>query len=169
MVLSPILIIGKEVPHRTPATMVRKTAFPFLLNKGLGNGWSPCPSNRQVTSIKHFCSKYQRITYWTPNYIQHNPMIEKGRNPFGKVMQFCRLKGVHLGKPQMATHPPTVPSNYQVWMYGKYTRAPSKTTGLATKPTTKNEFATAADIIRIKKQKMSNTGTSWILTPCSNK
>jgi hypothetical protein len=24
-------------------------------------------------------------------------MIEKGRNPFGKVMQFCRLKGVHLG------------------------------------------------------------------------
>jgi len=30
---------------------------------------------------------------------------------------------------------------------------PSKTTGLATKPTTKNEFACLWDIIRIRKQK----------------
>jgi hypothetical protein len=59
MVLSPILIMGKDVPHKTPANMVKKTAFPFLLNSGLGNGSSPCHSNTQATPIKHFCSVYQ--------------------------------------------------------------------------------------------------------------
>jgi hypothetical protein len=59
IVLSPILMIGKDVPHKMPASIVKKTAFPFWLTSELGNGASPCPFNRQNTTIKHFCLYYQ--------------------------------------------------------------------------------------------------------------
>jgi hypothetical protein len=34
--INPILMTGNEVPHRIPASMVKKTALLFLVNSGLG-------------------------------------------------------------------------------------------------------------------------------------
>ncbi len=35
-------MIGNEVPHNAPASMVKKTALVLVVNSGLrGNGWSP--------------------------------------------------------------------------------------------------------------------------------
>ena len=48
--INPILMIGKEVPHRTPANMVKKTALLFLVNSGLGKPLvSPRFPHRQAT------------------------------------------------------------------------------------------------------------------------
>ena len=40
--VKPILIIGNDVPHRMPASMVRKIALLFLVNNGFDNRSSPC-------------------------------------------------------------------------------------------------------------------------------
>jgi hypothetical protein len=41
---------GNEVPHRTPASMVKKTALLFLVNSGLGKPLvSPRFPHRQAT------------------------------------------------------------------------------------------------------------------------
>jgi len=38
IVFSPILMIGKEVPHNAPAKIVKKTALALLLNNWWGKG-----------------------------------------------------------------------------------------------------------------------------------
>jgi len=38
IVFSPILMIGKEVPHNTPAKIVEKTALALSLNRCWGKG-----------------------------------------------------------------------------------------------------------------------------------
>jgi hypothetical protein len=38
MVLNPIFMIGKEVPHNAPAKIVKKTALVLSLNKCWGKG-----------------------------------------------------------------------------------------------------------------------------------
>jgi hypothetical protein len=41
IVSNPILMIGKEVPHKAPAKIVKNTALALLLNFGMGNRLSP--------------------------------------------------------------------------------------------------------------------------------
>jgi hypothetical protein len=48
MVFNPIFIIGKDVPQRTPAKIVKNTALLLVLNSDLGNRFSSPPLGRQL-------------------------------------------------------------------------------------------------------------------------
>jgi hypothetical protein len=60
IVFNPIFIMGNDVPHRTPAKIVKKTALLLVLNSELGNRFSS-PPLRQATKIKRFCCFFEII------------------------------------------------------------------------------------------------------------
>ncbi len=89
--------------------------------------------------------------YWTKDYIQHNPMIESGIEPFKKFMQ-----GWISAIPDLKWEPiiPPMASDDQVWAYGKYTGT-FKNDWIGIPSNNKEISFTAVDIVRIENERIA--------------
>jgi predicted SnoaL-like aldol condensation-catalyzing enzyme len=89
--------------------------------------------------------------YWTEDYIQHNPMIESGREPFREFMQ-----GWLKAMPDLTWEPILQPvaSGDQVWAYGKYSGT-FKNNWLGVKANNKKIEFTAVDMVRVENGKIA--------------
>lgn len=89
--------------------------------------------------------------FWTEEYIQHNPMIKSGREPF---KQFA--KGWLDAMPDLEWQPiiPLVTSGDQVWAYGKYSGT-FKNDWMGMKANNRKIEFTAVDIVRIENRKIA--------------
>jgi predicted SnoaL-like aldol condensation-catalyzing enzyme len=88
--------------------------------------------------------------YWAESYIQHNPLIESGREPFKEF-----VKGWINAMPDLKWEPvlPPVASGDQVWAFGRYTGT-FKNDWLGLKANNKKVSFTAVDIVRVEKDKL---------------
>jgi len=89
--------------------------------------------------------------YWHANYIQHNPLIATGREPFKEF-----VKGWINAMPNLKWEPLLAPvaSGDQVWAYGRYTGT-FKNDWLGFKANNKPISFTAVDIVRIENGKFA--------------
>ncbi|MGD0645933.1 MAG: ester cyclase [Candidatus Bathyarchaeia archaeon] len=89
--------------------------------------------------------------YWTEGYIQHNPMVKTGREPFKEF-----AKGWINAMPDLKWEPILQPvgSEDQVWAYGKYTGT-FQHDWMGIKANGKKIAFTAVDIVRVEKGKIA--------------
>ena len=89
--------------------------------------------------------------YWTEEYIQHNPMVKSGREPFRDF-----IKGWLNAMPNLKWEPilPPLASGDQVWAYGKFTGT-FKNDWIGIPANNKKIEFTAVDIVRIENGKIA--------------